>query len=138
MRPALSRPHRPLACAVLIGLAGTLLALPTRSASVFEFDVWMRAIDQRSVTVQRHIAAQNHAAARADARELERLYALMQDYFAQDGRSQDAVQVSKDGRDLAAQIPGALERQDVESATKAALGIAQACNDCHDNYKPFK
>ena len=120
------------------GLAALLLAAPARSASLFDFEVWMRAIDQRSVSVQRHIEARRLDAATADARELERLYGLMERYFVEDYAARDGAQISQDGRLLAALIPGALERSDFGAAARAARDIALACNDCHDLYKPFK
>lgn len=119
--------------------AVVLLATPlVQAASVFEFGVWMRAVDKRSVSVQKHIAQREPEAASADARELERLYRLMETYFHKDYPAQDAAQISRDGWQLAAGIPAALERQDFDSAAKAAREIALACNDCHDPYKPFR
>ena len=113
-------------------------AMPAVAASALDFDVWMRAIDARSVAVQKHIAAGDALAAADDARELERLYALTQDWFERDGASPDATSVARDGRAAAASIPAALAAQDADRAALAARAIARACNDCHDNYKPFK
>ncbi|WP_124540428.1 hypothetical protein [Piscinibacter terrae] len=125
------------------GLAAVVLApfacVPlARAASVLDFDVWMRAIDKRSVAVQKSIARRDAVAARADAQEIERLYALMQTYFVDAGNASDAVQISRDGKDLASSITGLVDAQDFDGASQAALRIAQACNDCHDAYKPFK
>jgi hypothetical protein len=110
----------------------------TPAASVLDFDLWMRAIDKRSVSVQKAIAAHDTAAAADDARELERLYALMEDWFVKDGNAPDAVTIAHDGRTLAAAIPAALDAHDEAAALQSARGIAHACNDCHDTYKPFK
>jgi hypothetical protein len=119
--------------------AWLMLASPvSRAASQLQFDVWMRDIDRRSVSVQQHIAARRLDDAGVDARELERLYGLMEQYFVHDYPANDAAQMSQDGRLLAALIPGALDRQDFDAAAQAARTIALACNDCHDPYKPFK
>jgi len=118
----------------LVALAAGQLAY---AASIFDFDVWMRLIDQRSVTVQKHIAAQDVDKARADADALEKHYALMEQYFIEDGRAPDAVQQSAEGRALAAAIGPALERKDFAAAAQSALTLARTCNDCHDNHKPF-
>ncbi len=128
-------PCRWAALALLVAVASSSLA---QAASVLDFDVWMRLIDKRSVTVQKHIAARNVEDAKAEARELAAHYALMQAYFAADGRAEDAVRQSAEGRALAAEIPLALDRQDFAAAAQAALTLARTCNDCHDNYKPFK
>jgi hypothetical protein len=115
-----------------------LFAARAPAASALDFDVWMRAIDARSVAVQKRIAAGDTAGASDDARELERLYALTEDWFARDGGAADAVAVARDGKAMAAAIPAALAASDPERAAFSARAIAKACNDCHDSYKPFK
>ncbi len=118
-------------------LSQTVAHTVAHTASRFEFSVWMRDIDQKSVSVQKHLQAQRADAARSDARELERLYALMEQYFAKAYPAADAVAVSRDGREQAAAIQQHLAVQNWVAAAKAARAIALACNDCHDPYKPF-
>jgi hypothetical protein len=131
------RPRATLAAVAALTLAATL-ATVARAASVLDFDVWMRAIDRHSVDVQRNIDARRTDAAIADARELERLYGLMEAYFVADGRTPDAVDLSRSGKALATAIPAALAAQDYDQAAKAAVDLAHACNDCHDVHKPFQ
>lgn len=115
----------------------SLLAPLTQAATRFDFAVWMREIDLRSVSVQKALRAQQGEAAAHDARELERLYALMERYFAHEYPAPDAAAVSRDGRQQAAAITQHLQVQDWLAAAQAARAIALACNDCHDPYKPF-
>jgi len=129
---------RRLSCAAIAGVLAALPAWRASAASAFDFDVWMRAVDKRSVSVQQRIEAHDAAAANDDAREIERLYGLMETYFQRDGNAADAVALSHDGKVLAAAIPVALQSQDYAAASSAARAIAHACNDCHDSYKPFK
>ena len=131
------RPRATLAALVALTLAaaGTTVA---RAASVLDFDVWMRAIDKHSVEVQRNIDARRTDAAVADAQELARLYGLMEAYFVADGQKADAVELSRSGKALATAIPSALAAQDFDKASKAAVDLAHACNDCHDVHKPFQ
>jgi hypothetical protein len=131
------RARATLAAVALVLLAATGLT-GARAASVLDFDVWMRAIDKHSVEVQKNIDARKTDAAAADARELARLYGLMETYFVDDGHAPDAVTLSQSGKALAAGIPAALAAQDFDGAAKAALEISHACNDCHDNHKPFQ
>lgn len=133
-RPALRWRHGPTVACVAICLA---VAPWCRAATQLQFDLWMRAVDRRSVSVQRAIAAGDEAAAIADAREIERLYGLMETYFQQDYPADDAAAWSRDARLLAARIPDALARHEVEQAARAARDIALGCNDCHDPYKPL-
>jgi hypothetical protein len=108
-----------------------------QGASRLDFGVWMRAIDNRSVSVQQHLRAGRHDAALADARALEQLYADMARYFEQDYPAADAVAISRDGQAQASTIARALAATDLTGAQQAARAIALACNDCHDPYKPF-
>ena len=135
--PPTPRARATLAAVVVITLAA-VAATAARAASVLDFDVWMRAIDKHSVDVQKNIAAGRTDAAVADAQELARLYGLMEAYFVDDGHAPDAVTMSQSGKALAAAIPAALAARDVDGAAKSALDLAHACNDCHDNHKPFQ
>ncbi len=62
----------------------------------------------------------------------------METYFVDDGHAADAVTMSQSGKALAAAIPTALAAQDFDGASKAALELSHACNDCHDVHKPFQ
>ncbi len=119
-------------------IAVVLLTAPlTQAATRLDFSVWMRAIDNRSVSVQKHLAAGRHAEAVTDARALQKLYADMATYFERDYPAADAVAISRDGERHAAAIPAHLVQGDTAAAAQAARAIALACNDCHDPYKPF-
>jgi hypothetical protein len=131
------RARATLAAVAALALVATAASV-ARAASVLDFDVWMRAIDRRSVEVQRNIDARRTDAAVADAQELARLYGLMEAYFVDDGHKSDAVDMSRSGKALAAAIPAALAAQDYDKASKSAVDLAHACNDCHDVHKPFQ
>jgi hypothetical protein len=131
------RARATLAAVVAITLAAAAITA-AKAASVLDFDIWMRAIDKHSVEVQKNIAAGKADAATADAQELARLYGLMETYFADEGHSPDAVTMSHSGKALAEAIPAALTARNADAAASSALALAQSCNDCHDNYKPFK
>ena len=122
-----------VAAVAVVATAATV----ARAASVLDFDVWMRSIDKHSVQVQKNIDARRTDAAVADAQELARLYGLMEAYFVADGHTADAVDMSRSGKALAVAIPAALAAQDFDKASRAAVDLAHACNDCHDVHKPF-
>ncbi len=126
-----------LAGVALVALAA-VAATAARAASIFDFDVWMRAIDRHSVEVQKNIDARKTEAAVADAQELARLYGLMEAFFVADGHTADAVEMSRSGKAFADAIPTALAAKDYDAAAKAALDLSHACNDCHDVHKPFQ
>jgi hypothetical protein len=126
-------------CTALLATACALgaIALGARAASVVDFDAWMHAVDRHTVDVQQNIDARRIDAAAADARELARLYALMEDYFAADGHYEPAVKWSRAGKEQAQAISASLAAQDYDGATKSAVEISHACDDCHNQYKPF-
>ena len=131
------RARATLAAVALLTLAAAA-ATVARAASVLDFDVWMRAIDKHSVEVQKNIDAGKPEAATADAQELARLYGLMETYFVDDGHTPDAVTMSQSGKALAESIAPAIAAKDFDGATKAAVELSHACNDCHDVHKPFQ
>ncbi len=117
--------------------AGGCAAPFSQAATRLDFGVWMRAIDNKTVSVQKHLAAGRQTDAVADARALEQLYADMAAYFERDYPAADAVAISREGERHAAAIPAHLAQGDPAAAAQAARAIALACNDCHDPYKPF-
>ena len=105
--------------------------------SVLDFDEWMQRIDRRSQSVQRNLAARDANAAVADAREIGELYGSMEAYFSRRGNADNAVKLSREGRDLAATVVSSVAAKDFAAASKAAVSIARACRSCHSEYKPL-
>lgn len=123
---------------LLAGFGLVLAAGSAAAASIFEFDLWMRAIDQRSQAVLLNLQRRDVPAAVADARELERLYHLMERFYEERGEHDDPLLLSWDGRQRAASTARLAEAGDLEAAFQAALGIARDCRACHDRFKPIK
>jgi hypothetical protein len=105
--------------------------------SVLDFDEWMQRIDRRSQSVQRNLAAGEANAASADAREIGELYGSMENYFSRRGNADNAVKLSREGKELAATVISSVAAKDFASASKAAVSIARGCRGCHSEYKPL-
>ncbi|MDB6160948.1 MAG: hypothetical protein JWO04_4654 [Gammaproteobacteria bacterium] len=105
--------------------------------SVLDFDEWMQRIDRRSQSVQRNLAAGDGNAASADAREIGELYGSMEAYFSRRGSADNALKLSREGRELAATVVRSVAAKDFATASKAAVSIARACRACHLDYKPL-
>ena len=105
--------------------------------SVLDFDEWMQRIDRRSQSVQRNLAAGDVNAASADAREIGELYGSMEAYFTRRGNADNAVKLSREGKELAATVVRSAAARDFATASKAAVSIARACRTCHLDYKPL-
>lgn len=110
---------------------------PAASQSILQFDSWMQKVDRRSQSIQRNLAVRDSAAALADAREIGKLYRLMEDYFTQRGDAVDAVKLASDGATLADAVARSLQGNDFTTAFVSATSIARACRDCHIKYKPL-
>jgi cytochrome c556 len=122
---------------ILTALCALLAAPLTQAASRLDLGVWMRTIDAKTVSVQKHLAAGRKDEAVADAQTLQKLYADMATYFERDYPAGDAVGFSRDGEKLAAAIPAHVAQDDIAAAAQSARTLALACNDCHDPYKPL-
>ena len=110
----------------------------TSAASMLDFDVWMRKVDKKIVEVQKRISQKDDMAAIQSAEEIEDLYLKMENYFIQIKHPDEAIQMSRDGKDAAAIISASVRNQDYDKGALAAVSIAKACSACHDNYRPFK
>ena len=123
-------------------VAGALALSPLVSSmlwahSVFDLDEWMDRIDDGNQDLQRHIAARDRDAALARAKELEELYGLMGQFFADRGQSDSAVRISREGRAQAAAAVRHLNAGQFNAARERALEIAHGCRGCHIEYKPL-
>jgi hypothetical protein len=105
--------------------------------SVLDFDEWMQRIDRRSQSVQRNLTAGEANAASADAREIGELYGSMEAYFSRRGNADNAVKLSREGRELAATVVRSVAAKDFATASKVAVSIARGCRTCHLDYKPL-
>ncbi|MES2036449.1 MAG: hypothetical protein V4495_01305 [Pseudomonadota bacterium] len=124
-------------CMMLLVLMATAMQ-SSLAASMLDFDIWMRKIDKKIVDVQKRISQKEDEAAIQSAEEIEDLYLKMENYFIQIKHPEEAVQMSRDGKDAAAIISASVRNQDYDKGALAAVSIAKACSACHDNYRPFK
>lgn len=119
---------------------GTMVvaSMPVAAQTVLEFDIWMQLIDRRSQSIFGHLARGDRVASTEDARELERLYRLMERYYEGVDGAEDAVISSYEGRERAAQAATAAEQGDFERARESVLWIARDCQNCHLKFKPIR
>jgi hypothetical protein len=132
--------NRICSCAVAIAATVLLFAVGSRASaqSLFDFDEWMDTVDKKSQSVQLNLTARNADAASADAREIGELYGSMEDFFSRRGGSDNAVKLSRQGRELAANVVSSVAAKDFATASNAAVTLAQACRTCHLQYKPLE
>jgi hypothetical protein len=126
-----------LAFAAAILACASLLVSEACAQSLLEFDRWMQKIETRSLSMQRNLKRNDGDAATADAREIQALYKLMEDYFDKRGDAHAAVKLSREGGELAEKVVRSATTRDFDRALGAAITLARACRDCHQDYKPL-
>lgn len=114
-----------------------LFAVVASAHNIFDFDDWMQRIDDGSQNLQRHIDARDAPAARDAAKEIEEMYALMQEFFESRAGAADAVRWSREGREFAQRAQADIAAKRFTAAKRNALAIAHGCRDCHFTYKPL-
>jgi hypothetical protein len=124
--------------AILFAVCTALATSVADAASMLDFDIWMRKIDKRVVDVQKKMALQDDASALAQATEIEELYNKMEDYFDAAGNADDAVKMSREGKEMGVLIAKSVQAKDYEAGSNAAVVIAKGCTNCHEVYRPFK
>jgi hypothetical protein len=130
--------RRRFGAAVVVATGALAAGQAAFGQSVLDFDDWMEKIDRRSQSVQRNLANKNAAAASTDAREIGDLYGSMETYFTRRGNADNAVKLSREGRELAATVVRSAAAKDFATASQAAITLAKACRTCHVEYKPLE
>jgi hypothetical protein len=118
---------------MLVGLS----AHAGRAASVLDFDRWMQRIEKRSLSAQKNLQRADGEAAAADAREIEVLYRLMEDYFVESGGAGSALELTRTGVKGSADIAARALAKDFDGARDTIRSMMRDCRTCHREYKPL-
>jgi cytochrome c556 len=121
----------------VLALAGALAASNVGAASIFEFDGWMSQVEKRALSLQKSLDRRDTDTAIADAREIERLYRRMEEYFTLSGDADSAVDLSKKGWRDALDIAARSATNDSDGARALIKGMMEDCRTCHREYKPL-
>ncbi len=96
----------------------------------------MRDLDKTIKYFEPDITAGNTDAIKEDADLLADGFRYTEDYFAKKGQADDAVDISRKGAKLIAEVRSYVEKSDFEGAAAAARETPGVCKSCHDIYKP--
>lgn len=94
----------------------------------------MQLMDDRNKSLSSNISLRDAAGAKDDARALNEMFADVELYFAQKGKS-DAVDWSKQSRELSAEITRFIAASDFDHASQSAVTLSKTCKACHEVYK---
>jgi hypothetical protein len=118
-------------------LSAALAVSTAGAASIFEFDRWMQQVEKRALSLQKSLDRGDANTAIADAREIERLYRNMEEYFVLSGDAASAVELSKKGWRDAVDIAARAATNDTDGARSLIKGMMEDCRTCHREYKPL-
>ncbi|BBJ00504.1 hypothetical protein FGKAn22_21960 [Ferrigenium kumadai] len=94
----------------------------------------MQLMDDRNKSLSSNIALKDASSAKEDARALAEMFADVETYFAQKGKG-DAVDWSKQSRELSAEITRYVAANDFDHASQSAVTLSKTCKACHQIYK---
>lgn len=118
-----------------------LIAVVTGSVSAeseFDFEEMMKDVETQTQNVQNSISAKDANTAATDAKKLQDEFKLVEGFFEKRGNAADAVTISKDYQNMAANIQSSLTAGDYDAAASVAGDFSKQCRGaCHDKYKPL-
>jgi len=94
----------------------------------------MQLMDDRNKSLSSNIAIRDATSAKEDARALAEMFAGVELYYAQKGK-EDAVDWSKQSKELSAEITRYVAANDFDHASQAAVSLSKTCKTCHQSYK---
>lgn len=95
----------------------------------------MQLLDDRNKSLASNIALRDPAGARDDAEALASGFAEIEAFYAQKGQADDAVNWSRQSRQLADDISKHVAANDFDRAAETAVTLSKTCRSCHDTYK---
>lgn len=123
-------------------LAGVLLllsalAVATTNVDLTDFnDDVMKSMDDTVKSLDSDLATRDSKSAQADAGAIRDGLHWAEEYFTGKGNVDDAVQLAKQGEELAANIAKSAGSGDFEAALTTYDTLVKTCRRCHDAYKP--
>ncbi len=118
-------------------IAAALLSGGVLASQVVVDEDSMQLMDDRNKSLANCIALKDEAGAKADARALDEMFADVEVYFEQKGK-RDAVDWSKQSRELSDQITRYVAANDFDHASQSAVTLSKTCKACHEVYKEEK
>ncbi len=111
------------------------------SSMVAAFDVdedFMNLIKDKTKSLSSNIAQSDVKAAKDDADEIIDMFNDVEAFYVKKGNAQDAVDWSKEAKNLTASITKYVEAKDYDAAAQASVTLSKSCKSCHNVYKKDK
>jgi hypothetical protein len=114
------------------------LAVITGSVLAAEVSIdedYMQVMEDRQKSLTSNIALKNGQAAVEDAKELDQMFNDVGAFYAHKDNAADAVNWTRESKDLAAAITKYVASNDFDTASMKAVSLAKTCKECHSVYK---
>ena len=120
----------------LIAFGAMLFVSAGLALAAVELDTdLMQNIDDTNKSLSSNIALKDGKAAIADAKSMNDMFGTVETYFVQKGDAANAVELTKQSRELTLAIVKAVTANDYDAATDAATTLSRTCKKCHTFYK---
>ena len=120
----------------LIAFGAMLFVSAGLALAAVELDTdLMQNIDDTNKSLASNIATQDGKAAIADAKSMIDMFGTVETYFVQKGDAANAVELTKQSRELTLAIVNAVTANNYDAATDAATTLSRTCKKCHTFYK---
>jgi hypothetical protein len=120
----------------LIAFGAALFVSAGLALAAVELDTdLMQNIDDTNKSLSSNIALKDSKAAIADAKSMNAMFGTVETYFVQKGDAANAVELTKQSRELTLAIVNAVTANNYDAATDAATTLSRTCKKCHTFYK---
>ena len=120
----------------LIAFGAMLFVSAGLALAAVELDTdLMQNIDDTNKSLSSNIALKDGKAAIADAKSMNDMFGTVETYFVQKGDAANAVELTKQSRELTLAIVNAVTANNYDAATDAATTLSRTCKKCHTFYK---
>lgn len=120
----------------LIAFGATLFVSAGLALAAVELDTdLMQNIDDTNKSLASNIAIKDGKAAIADAKSMNDMFGTVETWFVQKGDAANAVELTKQSRELTLAIVNAVTANNYDAATDAATTLSRTCKKCHTFYK---
>lgn len=96
---------------------------------------YMQVMDDRTKSLTSNLALKNGQAAVEDAKELDQMFNDVEVFYMHKGNATDAVNWTRESRNLASAITQRVASNDFDTASEKAASLAKTCKECHSVYK---
>lgn len=96
---------------------------------------FMQTVEDTNKSLSNNIASHDANASRADASELQAMFAKVETFYAAKGDAADAVELSRKSQHLAEAVSKLVAAKDFDAASGTATDLSRTCKACHNFYK---